>query len=325
MLPAVCRAGSVVFGRRAGDSRGVSDAPALAVDQGLAFASLRWILVALFAVCAAFGASGVAVAQAQDAVATSRAVPTLAALWDGFAHAVVNPWLTVGLLGFGCFCLFYEMLTPKTWRLAGNTGALCVGLVFAANIAVKEAGWVGVLLLLLGLTLILLEVHLYPGFGAALAGFIIMFAGMFQALGGVQHPEFALPLTLVLLVVSGIAFLAYLPQSPAWKRMGQKIHEHQALVAANFESNVLTNDEIDYFGSSFLIGQKGRVLTALRPTGTAEFAGKTRRVVTEGDFLEPGARVVVIRIEGDRIVVDPVGDATVPVLGKVAGRVGNQK
>ena len=53
-------------------------------------------------------------------------------------------------------------------------------------------------------------------------------------------------------------------------------------------------------------GQEGVVLTPLRPAGTAEIDGRQVDVVSDGEFIEAGARVRVIRIEGVRVVVDPV-------------------
>ena len=65
-----------------------------------------------------------------------------------------------------------------------------------------------------------------------------------------------------------------------------------------------------YFGGSPLIGQRGTVVSSLRPTGTANFGGVIRRVVTEGDFLEIGQEIVIARVEGERIVVDPAAGVT---------------
>jgi hypothetical protein len=83
-------------------------------------------------------------------------------LWERAAHFIVQPWATFTLLAVGCLFLFHEMLTPHTWGFSGNAGTLCIGLVIASEVTVGNSGWVGVLLLLVGLTLVLLEVHLYP-------------------------------------------------------------------------------------------------------------------------------------------------------------------
>ena len=154
----------------------------------------------------------------------------------------------------------------------------------------------GVLLLLAGLGAILTEVHVLPGRGWAIAGFILLFAGMFVALGGTHRMAFAFSATTFLVLVSGVAFLAYLPKSPAWQRVGAQL-TRRAEMARNYPDAYDT-----------LLGQTGRTLTHLRPTGFADFDGLRLAVVTEGDFLEPGAIVVVTEVEDGRVVVNAVAD-----------------
>jgi membrane-bound serine protease (ClpP class) len=224
------------------------------------------------------------------AQAGSRVASLNPGLWERAAHFIVQPWATFALLAVGCLFLFHEMLTPHTWGFSGNTGTLCIGLVIASEVTVGNSGWVGVLLLLVGLTLVLLEVHLYPGYGVAIGGFILMFAGMFQSLGGTQNTVFALTVTSALMVVSGLAFLAYLPKSPAWQRQLQKMRTDTSSSAE----------------TALAVGQRGTVVNALRPWGVAEFNGVTVNVITEGDFLNPGDAVTVTHIEEDRVIVEAV-------------------
>ena len=51
------------------------------------------------------------------------------------------------------------------------------------------------------------------------------------------------------------------------------------------------------------IGDTGAAVTALRPSGTARIGGRRVDVVTEGSFIEEGARVVVVQTDGMRVVV----------------------
>jgi membrane-bound serine protease (ClpP class) len=246
--------------------------------------------------------AGTMTAFAQEA----GVLPTSSNLWARISQIVVNPWVTIGLLVVGCSFLFYEMLTPKTWGVAGNTGATCVGTFLLGSIIHGDTGWLGALLLLAGLVFVLLEVHLYPGTGASVAGFILMYAGMFQSLGGVANAGFALPTTIFLLIVAVLAFLTYLPKSPAWKAMSRRIHEQQVYTAINPPESTLTPEEKQYLSPEFLTGLRGTAITPLHPTGVVQFANFRRAVVTEGDFLEAGAIVIVRRVEGERVLVEAV-------------------
>ncbi|MFO7900183.1 MAG: NfeD family protein, partial [Planctomycetota bacterium] len=52
-----------------------------------------------------------------------------------------------------------------------------------------------------------------------------------------------------------------------------------------------------------LVGKEGVSLSALRPSGEARIDGRRYDVVTEGDLIEPGTKIVVHKADGNRIVV----------------------
>ena len=54
---------------------------------------------------------------------------------------------------------------------------------------------------------------------------------------------------------------------------------------------------------AYLMGKSGIVVTTCRPVGNVDFDGVKLEVVTEGEFLEKGAKVEVVEIEGNRVVV----------------------
>ena len=53
-------------------------------------------------------------------------------------------------------------------------------------------------------------------------------------------------------------------------------------------------------------GQEGVTVSSLRPSGKADIGGKLYEVNTLGNFVESGTKVKVIRIGGNRIVVEPI-------------------
>jgi membrane-bound serine protease (ClpP class) len=55
-----------------------------------------------------------------------------------------------------------------------------------------------------------------------------------------------------------------------------------------------------------LLGAIGVAATTLRPAGKARFGDDYLDVIAEGDYVNPGSRVQVIEIEGNRIVVQEV-------------------
>lgn len=52
-----------------------------------------------------------------------------------------------------------------------------------------------------------------------------------------------------------------------------------------------------------LVGQTGKAVTMLRPSGTAMIGGRRLDVTTEGSLIEAGADIKVAKVEGARIIV----------------------
>lgn len=59
-----------------------------------------------------------------------------------------------------------------------------------------------------------------------------------------------------------------------------------------------------------LVGAEGVAATALRPSGFVEIGDDRVDAVSAGSFMEPGTRVRVTYVEGNRVVVEPTADAT---------------
>jgi len=58
-----------------------------------------------------------------------------------------------------------------------------------------------------------------------------------------------------------------------------------------------------------LLGQVGRVLTPLRPVGTCDFSGRRVECVAEAGYVQKGATVKVIRVEGTQLTVRVTDEA----------------
>jgi membrane-bound serine protease (ClpP class) len=56
------------------------------------------------------------------------------------------------------------------------------------------------------------------------------------------------------------------------------------------------------------IGLEGEASSFLRPAGRGRFGDKTYSVGSRGDFIEKGRRIVIVRVEGNRYVVEEIPD-----------------
>jgi membrane-bound serine protease (ClpP class) len=146
-----------------------------------------------------------------------------------------------------------------------------------------------VTLLLVGFALLLLE-SVVPGLILGIVGFGCVGTGVALAYLrlGVATGNWVLLFTSLALVVGIWLWIKYFPDSP---------------VARVFVST----KQIGSLGveQPELLNQTGAACTALRPSGTALINGHRVDVVTEGGFVEKGAPVKVVAIEGMRVVVRP--------------------
>lgn len=52
-----------------------------------------------------------------------------------------------------------------------------------------------------------------------------------------------------------------------------------------------------------LLGKQGLALTDLRPSGIGSFDGINRDVITEGDYIVKGAKIVIFKVQGSKLIV----------------------
>ena len=141
-----------------------------------------------------------------------------------------------------------------------------------------------------GLLLVAIEILVIPGLG--LAG--ILGCGTIVATAVWAYWRWGVLQAAVTLgsgVVAGLALLWLLPKTRAGKSMVLT-----AQSAGQAPAEELTR----------LLGREGLTTTALRPSGSARFGQDLVDVVADGDYVAPQTAVRVIRVEGVRVVVQPL-------------------
>ena len=147
---------------------------------------------------------------------------------------------------------------------------------------------------LIGIGLMVLEAFM-PGFGLpGISGIILEVVAV--VLTWMNHgPVAALGMTLIILSILAIAISMSLRSAANGKLSRSK------LVLNDTESNEAgyrSTEDLDVF-----LGKEGVTTTVLRPTGMAEFDGVRLNVVSEGEFIQSGTQVQIVRVEGSRILV----------------------
>jgi len=83
------------------------------------------------------------------------------------------------------------------------------------------------------------------------------------------------------------------------------------------EENEATNEVVDNIEPELVQGQisagvllhsKGVALTDLRPVGSAKICNVHLDVITHGEMLDMGTELIVVEVEGSRVVVEQVSE-----------------
>jgi len=151
-----------------------------------------------------------------------------------------------------------------------------------------------ILLIALGLVLLLIEIFLLPGFGAAgVPGVIFMAAGVIWVM--TKNTELGL-------IYAGVTVGVTIPLSilALWLVPRTKIGKKMILESSEAGFSAPSEELKD------LAGKSGKAVTPLRPSGTAVIEGKRVDVVSLGEFIDKGSEIEVIEVEGYRVVVQNV-------------------
>lgn len=230
------------------------------------------------------------------------------------SHPVVQGILIVALM----LGAYIEFQTPG-FGAGGTVAAIALIALLGAPFIIGLSDIWFVLVFMLGLVLLAIELMYTPTFGAlGMVGIVLMLAGLIFS--AVPTGGGALPIppremwdrllqstlwTFLGLVVGGIGMFfitRYFGKVPGLNRL--ILGEAQLAYAQGVPADHVAGDEAIGEGR-INVGDTGRVTTAgLRPTGTADFGGHVVDVVSVGNYIEPGRKVKVVEVHGNRIVVD---------------------
>ncbi|MBQ9253527.1 MAG: hypothetical protein IJ180_01995 [Bacteroidales bacterium] len=147
-----------------------------------------------------------------------------------------------------------------------------------------------IILLVFGMALIILELVAIPGTTiAGLGGLALSIWGIVKVFAEYGSSwGFGI---LLLEVVFCVVLLVYSLRTKTWKRFALKEE---------------ISSKVNEIKTNIQVGDKGKTITRLAPTGTALINGERVEVFTSTSFLDPNTEIEVEGMEGNRIRVKPL-------------------
>jgi len=130
------------------------------------------------------------------------------------------------------------------------------------------------------------------GSSALFAGLSLSLIGCGASLLFILRSVGRVVFSLLVALAASLVLLRYLPRLP----FGRRLILETGLAAGEGYASAPEQDR------SWL-GKSGTAHTPLRPAGIADFNGERVDVVSDGEFIDSGAPIAVIRVDGNRIVV----------------------
>lgn len=224
-------------------------------------------------------------------------------------EALASPGVAILLLMIGGMALYAELQMPGV-GVGGFIAAIAFLLFFWSRYLNGTAFWLEAVLFVGGVCFLLLELFILPGFGIfGLGGGLMIISSLILASQTFIIPRTAAQFqemrgSIMIVLGAGLGMIAgaavlrrYLPHAPLFSRM--MLEPPDTRVQFEREALVHYHD---------LVGQQGVTTTQLTPSGKARIGDALIDVICEGDVIDRGAKVVVVRVHGNRVIVGPASD-----------------
>lgn len=208
---------------------------------------------------------------------------------ENIARWVTSPVVMSMLLIIGLGGIVVELFAPG-FGVAGTISIFAFSLYFFGHYVAGFANWLHIGLFLFGILLMILEIFLPGGIVGAI-GFISIVSGLVMA--AYDTEQGLASLGIAVLITAVITFILI-------KKYGFKGLINRFILSdeqRNEQGYVAPKDQRN------LVGKKGIALTPFRPAGVAKIEGTRVDAVSAGGFIQAGVQIVVVQVEGTRVVV----------------------
>jgi membrane-bound ClpP family serine protease len=231
---------------------------------------------------------------------------------DFLIDALASPGMAWLLLLAGGAALYAEFQSPGI-GIGGFVATVCFAMFFWANYLGGTAGWLEVLLFLIGAIFILLEVFVLPGFGIfGLGGGLLVIVSLVLASqtfrqfpqNDYQFGEMLSSLLVVAGAGAGVIVAIFLLNH----FLGRSAGFSQMVLVPPSDAELANISRKEAVASyEYLVGLTGTAVTPLIPSGKARIDNHLVDVISaDGDMLAVGTPLTVVQARGNRILVRAV-------------------
>ncbi|GEK35216.1 NfeD family protein [Kurthia sibirica] len=209
---------------------------------------------------------------------------------DSFVGFITDPVVVMILLPIISLSLVSSLFSPGI-GIGGIVGSILLLVFFIGHSLAGFANFWTIILFVIGVSFVFLEL-LVPGM-------VVGFIGLIAIVGSILYSGADFIWTAYAIVVAILA--AIIGMVVLVKIFGKKMSVLSRMVlsdATDTESGYVSN-----VNRTELLEKEATTVTALRPSGVAMLEGERLDVVSEGSFIDADKVVVIIKVEGSRIVV----------------------
>ena len=228
-------------------------------------------------------------------------------IWDNIKGFMMSPILQGILIMLIIGGIYFELQSPGIGFALGV--AITAAVLYFAPLYIDglAANW-EIILFVIGLILIAFEIFVIPGFGiSGISGIALVVTGLILSLLNNVNFDFEpvhpgdtgkAILTVIGGLTLGFGLILYLSSKIGSKGLFRKLALETTL--ENKEGYVGVSLEADN-----LVGKTGVASTVLRPSGKVKVDGKVYDAVSvNGEFIEKGIQVIIVRYETGQVYVE---------------------
>ncbi|ASS96175.1 NfeD family protein [Peribacillus simplex] len=215
---------------------------------------------------------------------------------EKLARFLTNPIVVPILLTIAGIGIVMELFSPG-FGIPGVIGITSLVLFFYGHLVAGITGYESLAMFIIGVILVLVEFFI-PGGIIGLLGFTAIVGSLFLATGDPVH------MTISLLIAVTVSILVFILLVKVFGKQMKFFRKMILTDATKTEQGYVSNpNRLD------LLGVEGKALTDLRPSGTALVKEERVDVVTEGSFISKGSSIIIVKVEGSRVVVREIPDS----------------